>query len=43
MNMAIDERTDTELLRLVHAGDEAALRLLFERHAPWLRLRLRRR
>ena len=38
-----DERADGELLRLVGEGDEAALRLLFDRHAGWLRLRLRRR
>ncbi|HYJ67065.1 MAG TPA: RNA polymerase sigma factor [Nocardioidaceae bacterium] len=35
--------TDAELLRAVGAGDEAALRLLFERHSAWLMLRLRRR
>ncbi len=38
-----DERPDGQLLRLVGEGDEAALRLLFDRHAGWLRLRLRRR
>src|SRR4051812_45628976 len=35
--------TDAEVLRRVADGEEAALRLLVERHAPWLRLRLRRR
>lgn len=34
---------DAALLRAVHAGDEAALRRLFELHAPWLGARLRRR
>lgn len=37
------QRPDGELLRLVGDGDEAALRVLFERHAGWLRLRLYRR
>lgn len=35
--------SDEELLRQVGAGDEVALRLLFERHSGWLLLRLRRR
>ena len=34
---------DAELVRLVAAGDEAALRTLVDRHTPWLTLRLRRR
>ena len=34
---------DRQLLRAVAAGDHAALRVLFDRHAPWLTLRLRRR
>jgi RNA polymerase sigma factor (sigma-70 family) len=34
---------DDDLLRQVAAGDERALRLLLERHAAWLLLRLRRR
>ncbi|MGZ5409827.1 MAG: RNA polymerase sigma factor, partial [Aeromicrobium sp.] len=34
---------DGELLRNIAAGDEAALRLLYERHAGWLLLRLQRR
>lgn len=38
-----DPRPDSELLRLVGERDEVALRLLFHRHAPWLRLRLLRR
>jgi RNA polymerase sigma factor (sigma-70 family) len=37
------EATDAELLRCVAEGDEAALRLLFDRHSSWLLLRLRRR
>jgi RNA polymerase sigma factor (sigma-70 family) len=40
----MDERSgDAELLRQVAAGDEVALRELFDRHAAWLMLRLRRR
>ena len=36
--------TDDEiLLRAVADGDRAALRALYERHAPWLTLRLARR
>lgn len=38
-----EQRPDGELLRLVGDGDEAALRVLFDRHSGWLRLRLRRR
>jgi RNA polymerase sigma-70 factor (ECF subfamily) len=34
---------DTMLLRSIARGDEAALRRLFDRHAPWLAIRLRRR
>jgi RNA polymerase sigma factor (sigma-70 family) len=34
---------DVDLLQRVAQGDEAALRALFERHAPWLQLRLQRR
>ena len=37
------ERDDATLLRAVAGGDEAALRALFARHAPWLTARLRRR
>jgi RNA polymerase sigma-70 factor (ECF subfamily) len=32
--------TDAELLTAVAGGDEAALRTLYDRHAPWLTLRL---
>jgi RNA polymerase sigma-70 factor, ECF subfamily len=38
-----EEVTDAELLKQVAAGDESALRELFDRHAAWLRLRLLRR
>jgi RNA polymerase sigma-70 factor (ECF subfamily) len=38
-----ESASDAELLRQVAAGDEAALRELFDRHAAWLMLRLRRR
>lgn len=34
---------DVDLLALLAQGDESALRELFDRHSPWLRLRLRRR
>ncbi|MEV8517357.1 RNA polymerase sigma factor [Dactylosporangium sp. NPDC051484] len=34
---------DADLLRAVADGDEGALRLLFDRHAPWIVARLRRR
>lgn len=37
------ERTDAELVRAVANSDRGALRLLHERHTPWLRARLRRR
>lgn len=39
---AEDERSDDDLLRAIAAGDERALRALYERHAPWLAVRLRR-
>lgn len=39
----MQDASDLELLREIGAGDEAALRELFDRHAPWLRMRLRRR
>lgn len=35
--------TDADLLGAVGAGDVAALRLLYDRHAPWLTARLRHR
>jgi RNA polymerase sigma-70 factor (ECF subfamily) len=35
--------TDEELLGAVREGDSGALRELYERHAPWLLLRLSRR
>jgi RNA polymerase sigma-70 factor, ECF subfamily len=37
------EASDEALLRRVGEGDRAALRELYERHAPWLSLRLLRR
>ena len=37
------EHSDSELLRLIAVQDEDALRSLFERHSPWLLLRLQRR
>jgi len=36
-------RSDESLLAAVAAGDRAALRALYERHAPWLTVRLARR
>lgn len=41
--MRLSACTDPELVALVAAGDEAALRELLERHSAWLLLRLRRR
>lgn len=38
-----DGRSDGDLLRDIADGDAAALRDLYDRHAPWLTLRLRRR
>jgi len=37
------ERSDEDLLAAVADGDRRALRVLYERHAPWLTLRLARR
>jgi RNA polymerase sigma-70 factor (ECF subfamily) len=39
----LDERTDRELLAAVVDGDRGALRELYDRHAPWLVVRLSRR
>lgn len=41
--MAPTESTDQELLAAIRQGDREALKELYERHAPWLLLRLRRR
>ena len=38
-----DTRSDRELLAAVRLSDRSALRSLYERHAPWLLLRLKRR
>jgi RNA polymerase sigma-70 factor (ECF subfamily) len=38
-----DPRSDTELLEAMTEGDRTALRALYDRHAPWLLLRLSRR
>ena len=38
-----DGRTDADLLAAMAGGDRGALRALYERHAPWLVLRLSRR
>jgi RNA polymerase sigma-70 factor (ECF subfamily) len=40
---AMAQRQDTELLSAVASGDLGAMRLLYERHAPWLSARLMRR
>lgn len=37
------ERGDVEVLAAVAEGDRPALRVLYDRHAPWLALRLARR
>ncbi len=39
----VDSSSDEELLAELRDGDRTALRLLHERHAPWLILRLSRR
>jgi RNA polymerase sigma-70 factor (ECF subfamily) len=41
--MGEDPRNDGDLLVAMAAGDRDALRVLYERHAPWLMLRLARR
>ncbi|GAA2513274.1 RNA polymerase sigma24 factor [Winogradskya humida] len=38
-----EQSSDAQLLRAVAAEDMGALRLLYLRHAPWMRLRLARR
>lgn len=38
-----DDCSDAELMSAVGAGDQAALRVLYLRHAPWLLARLRHR
>jgi len=43
MRMTREDETDEELVASVAAGDRVALRALYERHAPWLTLRLDRR
>jgi RNA polymerase sigma-70 factor, ECF subfamily len=37
------ERTDAELVAAIAAGERGALRILHDRHAPWIQSRLRRR
>lgn len=39
---AEDARDDDALIAAVATGDDRALRVLYERHAPWLAVRLRR-
>ena len=43
MNANATEPDDRELLAAVVDGDRRALRALYDRHAPWLTLRLQRR
>jgi RNA polymerase sigma-70 factor, ECF subfamily len=37
------DRADVEILAAIADGDRGALRVLYDRHAPWLALRLARR
>lgn len=37
-----EETPDDDLIRAIGAGDETALRIVYDRHAPWLAVRLRR-
>ena len=39
----VDEPADAQLVRALHRGDVDALRVLYDRHSPWLAARLRRR
>jgi RNA polymerase sigma-70 factor (ECF subfamily) len=41
--MGLDTASDAELVAAVSARDRGALRVLHERHTPWLAARLRRR
>jgi len=41
--LGADDCSDTDLLAAIADGDRAALRVLYERHQPWLTARLRRR
>lgn len=41
--MGAVSRSDADLLAAIASGDRAALRELHDRHAPWVRSRLRRR
>lgn len=41
-NQANAQAADDDLVRAIAAGDEHALRELYDRHAPWLAVRLRR-
>jgi RNA polymerase sigma-70 factor, ECF subfamily len=41
--MLADPREDEELLAAVVEGDRSSLQVLYERHAPWILLRLTRR
>jgi RNA polymerase sigma-70 factor (ECF subfamily) len=41
--LVIGERSDVEVLAAVADGDRRALRVLYDRHAPWLAIRLARR
>jgi len=41
--LVIADRNDAQVLSAVADGDRRALRVLYDRHAPWLALRLARR
>ena len=41
--LASQEHSDVEVLAAIAAGDRGALRVMYDRHTPWLALRLARR
>ena len=43
LDVTAPERSDTDLLAAIAAGDRAALEVLYHRHARWLLTRLHQR